>query len=198
MPSHPVSIHSLPTTSSGAHGIPYKGSVSRNRCTSRSPAIVDEVLGSPGNPLDHASRQFFGSGFGQDLENIRVHTDLKAAQSARSVAARAYTVENHIVFGTNQFSPSSPTGRRLIAHEIAHAIQHNKMERPYYVDKRIPGKRTLAEDPNGIRYSKLPIKAAGRRSPSLSTADLAPTICVYSSKPTKASRKRSRIFTWGP
>jgi hypothetical protein len=33
MPSHPVSIHSLPTTSSGAQEIPYKGSVSRNGCT---------------------------------------------------------------------------------------------------------------------------------------------------------------------
>ena len=63
------------------------------------PQIVHGVLESSGQALDHASRNFFEPRFGHDFSSIRVHADSRAADSARAVDARAYTVGHHIVFG---------------------------------------------------------------------------------------------------
>ena len=61
--------------------------------------------------------------FGADFAPVRVHTDGDAAGGAAAVAARAYTVGNDIVFGAGEYAPGSETGRRLLAHELAHVMQ---------------------------------------------------------------------------
>ena len=61
-----------------------------------------------------------------DLSAVRVHTDADAANSAHAVSARAYTVGSHIVFGANEYAPHTTTGRRLLAHELAHVGQQNE------------------------------------------------------------------------
>jgi hypothetical protein len=58
-----------------------------------------------------------------DFSNVRVHTDAQAAQSARLLNARAYTVGQHIVFARDQYSETSAEGRRLLAHELTHVVQ---------------------------------------------------------------------------
>src|SRR5262245_30205015 len=63
------------------------------------PAVVDEVLHSPGRPLDAGTRTAMGAAFGFDFGSVRVHDDARAAESARAVDAVAYTVGSHIVFG---------------------------------------------------------------------------------------------------
>src|SRR5258708_15576578 len=60
------------------------------------PPIVNEVLRSTGQPLDHATREFFEPRFGQDFSGVRVHSDARAAESARVVDALAYTVGQDI------------------------------------------------------------------------------------------------------
>ncbi|MDB5070916.1 MAG: hypothetical protein JWM87_2027 [Candidatus Eremiobacteraeota bacterium] len=87
------------------------------------PQLVQEVAGSPGRALDASARAFFEPRFGHDFSRVRVHTDDHAAESARSVGALAYTVGPHIVFGENRYDPSSASGSRLLAHELAHAVQ---------------------------------------------------------------------------
>jgi hypothetical protein len=89
------------------------------------PPIVHEVLRSPGEPLDRATRGFMESRFGHDFGRVRVHTGALAAESARSVNALAYTVGQSVVFGAGRFAPSSPSGRRLLAHELAHVVQQS-------------------------------------------------------------------------
>src|SRR5712692_8199293 len=54
------------------------------------PLIVHEVLRSPGQPLDASTRAFMEPRFGHDFSSVRVHTDAKAAESARAVNALAY------------------------------------------------------------------------------------------------------------
>jgi peptidoglycan hydrolase-like protein with peptidoglycan-binding domain len=66
-----------------------------------------------------------GSPLGHDFSRIRVHADSRAAQSARAVNAKAYTVGEHIVFGPGQYQPESSAGRKLMAHELAHTIQQS-------------------------------------------------------------------------
>jgi hypothetical protein len=87
------------------------------------PPIVHEVLRSPGQSLELAARAFFEPRFGHDFSGVRVHTDAKAAASARAVNARAYTVGENVVFGTGQFNPTAQAGQRLLAHELAHVMQ---------------------------------------------------------------------------
>ncbi|MFI5101922.1 MAG: DUF4157 domain-containing protein [Terriglobales bacterium] len=89
------------------------------------PAVLD-VLRSPGQPLDDQTREFFESRLGGDFSQVRVHTDSRAEESARAVNARAYTVERHVVFDTNEYSPTTPEGRRLLAHELTHVMQQRK------------------------------------------------------------------------
>jgi hypothetical protein len=94
------------------------------------PPIVHEVLRSPGQPLDAAPRAFFEPRFGADFSQVRVNTDAKAARSAESVGALAYTVGRHIVFGEDTFKPWIPSGKALLAHELVHVVQQGAQEAP--------------------------------------------------------------------
>ena len=89
------------------------------------PASVDQVVASPGRPLDPALQQDMEQRFGHDFDRVRVHSDMTAAQSARDLNAKAYTVGSHIMFGAGQFAPGLPDGRRLIAHELSHVLQQS-------------------------------------------------------------------------
>lgn len=98
--------------------------------TSEAPPTVREVLHSSGRPLDAATRAFIEPRFGHDFSQVRVHADDKAAQSTRALNAHAYTVGRDIVFGAGQYRPQEPTGRRLLAHELAHVVQQNAASVP--------------------------------------------------------------------
>jgi hypothetical protein len=87
------------------------------------PPIVHEVLRSPGQPLDAATRVFMESRFGHDFSQVRVHTDAAAAKSARAVNALAYTIGRDVVFGAGQYAPKTNTGQQLLAHELTHFVQ---------------------------------------------------------------------------
>ena len=87
------------------------------------PLIVQEVLHSPSQPLDATAQAFMEPRFGHDFSRVRVHRDARAAQSAHVVNALAYTVGQHVVFGADQYSPATRSGRNLIAHELVHTVQ---------------------------------------------------------------------------
>jgi hypothetical protein len=93
------------------------------QATAGVPSLVKDVLHSPGQQLDAASRAFFEPRFGHDFGRVRVHADSKAAASARAVNALAYTVGQDLVFGEGKFAPHSEAGQRLLAHELAHTVQ---------------------------------------------------------------------------
>ncbi len=88
------------------------------------PSIVHEALNLPGQHLDAATRAFMEPGFGRDFSKVRVHTDAKAAESARTVDALAYTVGHDVVFAAGQYAPRTQAGARLLAHELAHTLQN--------------------------------------------------------------------------
>lgn len=100
-------------------------------CTASAPAglvaptrDVLQGLKSPAHPLPPAILQTMGNRFGADFAAVRLHTDPDAARSAAALRARAFTVGSHIVFGAGEYAPSTDRGQRLIAHELAHTIQH--------------------------------------------------------------------------
>jgi peptidoglycan/xylan/chitin deacetylase (PgdA/CDA1 family) len=85
--------------------------------------IVYDVLKSPGQPLDRGTREYMEQRFDHDFSAVRVHTDARAAESARAVNADAYTVGHHIAFGATRYSPLTSVGKKLLAHELAHTVQ---------------------------------------------------------------------------
>jgi hypothetical protein len=89
---------------------------------STAPPIVNSVLNAPGQPLDTETRAFMEPRFRHDFSRVRIHTDHRAMESARSVNALAYTVGPHIAF-SKQFSPTQQTDLSLLAHELAHVVQ---------------------------------------------------------------------------
>lgn len=87
------------------------------------PPSVHEVLRSAGRPLSAQTRAYMEPRFGHDFSQVRAHYDPGAAESARQVNARAYTVGNNIVFGSGEYAPGTREGLGLIAHELTHVIQ---------------------------------------------------------------------------
>ena len=76
-----------------------------------------------GRPLSADERNFFEPRFNRDFSDVRIHTDMHAAQSAQQINALAYTMGNHIVFNQGQYQPTSANGKRLMAHELTHVVQ---------------------------------------------------------------------------
>ncbi len=76
-----------------------------------------------GHPLPSDLREDMESRFDAGFGDVRLHTGASAAQAAKSVAARAFTVGSDVVFGDGESSFSSLEGRRLLAHELTHVLQ---------------------------------------------------------------------------
>jgi hypothetical protein len=45
---------------------------------------------------------------------------------SREIHARAFTYGNDIYFNQGQFSPETPEGKNLLAHELTHVVQHQE------------------------------------------------------------------------
>ena len=94
------------------------------------PSVVKDVLRSPGQPLNESVRPPLESSFSHDFSRVRIHTSARAAAAAAAVDALAYTVGQHVVFGYGQYRPQSSGGQRLLAHELAHVVQHDQADSP--------------------------------------------------------------------
>ena len=89
------------------------------------PSVAANIhaLNHGGSPLPKTTRAFFEPRFGVDFSGVRVHTGSQAAETAKSINARAFTVGRNIAFGGGHFAPESQDGQRLLAHELTHTIQ---------------------------------------------------------------------------
>jgi hypothetical protein len=76
-----------------------------------------------GQPLDPATRAFFEPRFGHDFSGVRVHHGAAAAAATSKLHARAFTLDRDVVFGAGEYRPGDASGRRLLAHELAHVVQ---------------------------------------------------------------------------
>jgi hypothetical protein len=86
---------------------------------------ISSIAGMQGGglTLPLSERAFFEPRFGFDFGHVRVHADIRAAQTARSVHARAFAFGRDVVFGAGQYAPGTEAGRRLLAHELTHVVQ---------------------------------------------------------------------------
>ncbi|WP_052890467.1 eCIS core domain-containing protein [Thermogemmatispora carboxidivorans] len=93
-----------------------------------SPGAEEEIqtAAGAGESLDAATRAFMEPRFGHDFSRVRIHADEQAAQTARTLNARAYTVGQEIFFGQGEYAPRSAEGRWLLAHELTHVVQQSQ------------------------------------------------------------------------
>lgn len=84
---------------------------------------VSGVVPDGGHSLDAATRAFMEPRFAVDFGAVRIHAGEAAAAQAAKYSAHAYTVGEDVVFGAGQYQPNSGSGRRLLAHELAHVVQ---------------------------------------------------------------------------
>ena len=85
---------------------------------------VKNVLQRSGRSLPSQLQRALESKYGADLSNVRIHTGNQADAAARSVQAQAFASGMNIAFASGKYDPSSEAGKELIAHEVAHVVQH--------------------------------------------------------------------------
>lgn len=76
-----------------------------------------------GQPLPQSLQHQFETSFGQDLSQVRVHTQHEQQATLLALGAQAFAVGNDIYFGAGQYQPFSPEGQRVVAHEVWHVVQ---------------------------------------------------------------------------
>ena len=120
--------------------------IQTKQVSTRAPAVIPNLasriqsLRGGGQPLPKSVRDFFEPRFGHDFSQVRVHTESSAADTAKSINARAFTMGNHVVMGSGEYHPNSRSGQRLLGHELTHVVQqtgglHRKMTLGQPVDR---------------------------------------------------------------
>jgi hypothetical protein len=130
-----------PQSATAARAVRSMPSTGSERTEGIAPASVDRVLRTPGEPLGAATRDFFEQRFGHDFGHVRIHADSQAAESARDVQARAFTVGHDVVFAGGAYAPHGQDGKHLLAHELTHVVQQTPSLR------RKPAKRSKPAPP---------------------------------------------------
>ncbi|MFJ8470192.1 eCIS core domain-containing protein [Streptomyces swartbergensis] len=93
---------------------------------------------SPGRPLPAPIRVEMESAFGHDFRGVRLHSGQEAARMARALGARAYTYGRDVVVGRGE-PVHGPAGRQLLAHELAHVVQHDASGHSVVARQEKPG-----------------------------------------------------------
>ncbi|MEY9697559.1 hypothetical protein ABIE71_000302 [Bradyrhizobium diazoefficiens] len=126
------------------------------RVTASVAADIGAMRGG-GSALPATARAFFEPRFGADFSQVRIHTDARAAGTAKSLNARAFTVGWDIVFTAGQYSPASPEGQHLLAHELTHVVQQQGADRgpsPMAVSRLAPAHQRLQRW-EGLEHKKI-------------------------------------------
>ena len=76
-----------------------------------------------GQPLDAPVRREMEASLGHDLSDVGIHTNAEADALSQAVHADAFTTGRDIFFREGKYSPGSSEGRKLLAHELTHAVQ---------------------------------------------------------------------------
>jgi hypothetical protein len=89
------------------------------------PAVEAAIVSARGGgaSLDTAVRAGFAPKLGDDLADVRVHTDDTAHALSHSVSARAFATGSDMFFARGEYRPGTADGDRLLAHELSHVVQ---------------------------------------------------------------------------
>jgi hypothetical protein len=72
-----------------------------------------------GHSLSPTLRAPFEQGFGHDFSQVRIFPAGETAEAVHKAGSRAITCGPRIALAPGQWAPETPTGRALLAHELA-------------------------------------------------------------------------------
>jgi len=99
-----------------------------------------------GQPVPAAIQERVEPLLGVDFSSVRVHDDSASHRAAAGLAARAFTLGQHIHFGAGEYRPAEPDGMRLLVHELAHTVQQG------------PGAAAVAQAPMAVAAVQSPLE----------------------------------------
>ncbi len=89
-----------------------------------------------GGRLSGTTQRWLERSFGADLSGLRIHAGADAASRARHQRAAAFAEGDDLYFAAGRYAPNTRQGQRLLAHEVAHAVE-----------QRAIGQRTIQRQP---------------------------------------------------
>ncbi|MEO6912780.1 MAG: DUF4157 domain-containing protein [Candidatus Baltobacteraceae bacterium] len=81
------------------------------------------IAQSAGRPLEPAVRTAMNGLLSHDFSRVRVHAESDAGRVAAALDARAFSIDEHVVFGSGEYRPETAEGRYVLAHELRHVAQ---------------------------------------------------------------------------
>lgn len=90
------------------------------------PREVVAVTQAPGQLLPAGLDVALGRRFGFDFSQVQIHDGPQADRAARTLGADAYSLGSHLVFRDGHYAPGTTAGQLLLAHELAHVVQHGR------------------------------------------------------------------------
>src|SRR6187551_523229 len=73
-----------------------------------------------GDPLPADMKKSMKGVSGGELNEVKIHTDSKAAEMSKAINAKAFTIGKDIYFGQGKFDTYTSEGKQLLAHELTH------------------------------------------------------------------------------
>lgn len=147
-----------------------------------SPRLAPKVLRQGGESLPGGVREFFEPRFGIDFSNVRIHRDIQAAESARSINALAFTSGHDVFFAEGQYAPETISGQKLLAHELAHTIQQSG---------KVSDGQALQRKPDDER--DVPAKPAPKKAASACPTFVSLTATIKAPKVSDACKNKCRL-----
>src|SRR5918995_1811017 len=92
--------------------------------------------------------------FGADFSDVRLHVGAESDALNDRIQARAFTLGSDVFVRRSDYAPASETGRKLLAHELAHTIQQG-------------ASRTRRSDSAVVARTPSAVQPVIRRSPAL-------------------------------
>jgi hypothetical protein len=127
--------------------------------------LITTAIGSGGQPIESNTRTDMENRFGYDFSNVKIHSDAVSAKSAQSINARAYTSGSDIVFNQGEYSPTTGSGQKLLAHELTHVIQQSQS--PTFTAQRVIQRMPCAP----LLNSPTSLRVGGTAAHGIITAD---------------------------
>lgn len=99
--------------------------VQENNKPEPSSHLASEIKSSRGSgpSLSPQTKNQMDGAFGRNFSDVTIHSDGQSTRMAKEIDAKAFTIGSDIYFQSNYFDPKGGTGKRLLAHELAHTLQ---------------------------------------------------------------------------
>jgi hypothetical protein len=128
---------------------------------------------SGGEPLPFSARRELEGQLGTSLGGVRLHADAAADHLSREVSATAFTLGEHIFFRAGAYAPQTASGRKLLAHELAHVAQQRAARASRDLDP--PGAPAAPLAPEGLGGAVGLIQRKAFEGPQFAGANLVNT-----------------------